>query len=72
MQLASVPKLLTCSEGSLEVAFVSPLGDSYAEFSDDARCILTRVPSRVVSSFACPTTRVWAMSSEPTCRPSPM
>ena len=27
-------------EGSLEVAFVSPLGDSYAEFSDDARCIL--------------------------------
>ena len=27
-------------EGSLEVAFVSPLGDSYVELSDDARCIL--------------------------------
>lgn len=27
-------------EGSLEVAFVSPLGESYPEFSDDARCIL--------------------------------
>ena len=27
-------------EGSLEVAFVSPLGDRYAEYSDDARCIL--------------------------------
>ena len=27
-------------DGSLEVAFVSPLGDGYAEFSDDARCIL--------------------------------
>jgi len=27
-------------EGSLEVAFVSPLGDRYAELSDDARCIL--------------------------------
>jgi hypothetical protein len=27
-------------EGSLEVAFVSPLGDSYGEFSDDGRCIL--------------------------------
>jgi len=27
-------------DGSLEVAFVSPLGDSYTEFSDDGRCIL--------------------------------
>jgi len=27
-------------EGSLEVAFVSPLGDSYAEFGDNGRCIL--------------------------------
>ena len=27
-------------EGSLEVAFVSPLGDSYGEYSDDGRCIL--------------------------------
>jgi hypothetical protein len=27
-------------EGSLQVAFVSPLGDNYAEFSDDGRCIL--------------------------------
>jgi uncharacterized protein YgfB (UPF0149 family) len=28
------------TEGSLEVAFVSPLGDSYVEYTDDARCIL--------------------------------
>jgi len=27
-------------EGSLEVAFVSPLGDRYGEFSDDGPCIL--------------------------------
>ena len=27
-------------EGSLEVAFVSPLGDSYAEYGDDGHCIL--------------------------------
>ena len=27
-------------EGSLEVAFATPLGDSYAELSDDGRCIL--------------------------------
>lgn len=27
-------------DGSLEVAFVSPLGDNYAEFSDDGRCVL--------------------------------
>ena len=27
-------------EGSLEVAFVSPLGDSYLEYADDGRCIL--------------------------------
>ncbi|MFQ5568241.1 MAG: BREX system P-loop protein BrxC [Rhodothermales bacterium] len=27
-------------EGSLEVAFVSPLGDSYAQYLDDGRCIL--------------------------------
>ena len=27
-------------EGSLEVALVSPLGDSYAEYTDDGRCIL--------------------------------
>ena len=27
-------------EGSLEVAFISPLGDKYVELSDDARCIL--------------------------------
>jgi len=27
-------------EGSLEVAFVSPLGDSYSEHTDDGRCIL--------------------------------
>ena len=27
-------------DGSLEVAFVSPLGDSYAEYSDDGHCIL--------------------------------
>ncbi|MCK4303758.1 MAG: BREX system P-loop protein BrxC [Candidatus Eisenbacteria sp.] len=27
-------------EGSLEVAFVSPLGDNYAEYSIDGRCIL--------------------------------
>ena len=27
-------------EGSLEVAFVSPLGDSYAEFIEDAKCVL--------------------------------
>ena len=27
-------------EGSLEVAFVSPLGDSWAEYSDDGRCIM--------------------------------
>ena len=27
-------------EGSLEVAFVSPLGDSYAEYSVDGRCIM--------------------------------
>ena len=27
-------------EGSLEVAFVSPLGDNYAEYSDDGNCIM--------------------------------
>ena len=27
-------------EGNLEVAFTSPLGDSYADYGDDARCIL--------------------------------
>jgi len=27
-------------EGSLEVAFVSPLGDRYGELSDDAKCIM--------------------------------
>ena len=27
-------------DGSLEVAVVSPLGDSYVEYSDDARCIM--------------------------------
>ena len=27
-------------EGSLEVVFTSPLGDRYAEFADDGRCIL--------------------------------
>jgi len=27
-------------EGSLEVSFISPLGDRYAEFTDDGRCIL--------------------------------
>ena len=27
-------------EGSLEVAFVSPMGDSYGELSDDAKCIM--------------------------------
>lgn len=27
-------------EGSLEVSFVSPLGDNYAEYSDDGRCVL--------------------------------
>lgn len=27
-------------EGSLEVAFVSPLGDRHAEFSDDAACVI--------------------------------
>lgn len=27
-------------DGSLEVAFVSPLGDSYAQFSDDGACIM--------------------------------
>ena len=27
-------------EGNLEVAFVSPLGDSYGEYTDDGRCIL--------------------------------
>ena len=27
-------------EGSLEVAFVSPLGDNYSEYIDDGRCVL--------------------------------
>ena len=27
-------------DGSLEVAFVSPLGDRYADYSDDGRCIM--------------------------------
>lgn len=27
-------------EGSLEVAFVSPLGDSFGDYADDARCML--------------------------------
>lgn len=36
-------------EGSLEVAFVSPLGDSYAELTDDGRCImLTSMEARRV------------------------
>ena len=36
-------------EGSLEVTFVSPLGDSYAMYTDDARCILdTSATGRVI------------------------
>ena len=27
-------------EGSIEVAFVSPLGDAYADYSDDGRCVM--------------------------------
>ena len=37
-------------EGNLEVAFITPLGDDYAEYSEDARCIMdtAATPSRIL------------------------
>ena len=59
-------------EGSLEVTFVSPLGDNYEMYMADARCILDTSANGPRDHPFAGRLDAWAVSCGRTCRPSPM